>query len=106
MDPAAVWRGWGRGESAAALELGAGRAKGFQKREQGGCAEGCQGGGCESRAEQFFPTASYSLVTKQAVTRGLLTRQDIPTLLLTGKRGSGSFVVVVLWLPGEGGATG
>ena len=45
------------------------------------------------------PTTSYSLVTKQAVTRGLLTKRVIPTLLLTGTSGSGSFVVVVLWLP-------
>ena len=42
---------------------------------------------------------SYTLVTKQAVNGGLLTRRVIPTLLLTGTSGSGSIVVVVLWLP-------
>ena len=44
------------------------------------------------------PTAatSYSLVTKQARTRGLLTPWVIPTLVLTYNNGSGSFVVVVL----------
>ena len=47
----------------------------------------------------FFPTTSYSLVTKQAVTRGLLTKWVIPFLSLTGTTGSASFVVVVLWLP-------
>ena len=55
----------------------------------------------KSRAESCPPTTSYSLVTKQAVTRGLLTKWDIPTLLLTGTSGSGSCVVVVLWLPAK-----
>ena len=45
-----------------------------------------------SRAENP-PTPSYSLVTKQAVTRGLLNKWDIPTLFLTGTSGSGSFEV-------------
>ena len=46
------------------------------------------------------PTTSYcSLVTTQAVTRGLLTKLVIPTFFLAGKSGSGSFVVVVLRPP-------
>ena len=53
-----------------------------------------------SRPYSFSPTTSYSLLTAQAVTSGLLIKRGIPTLLLTGASGSGSFVVVVLWLPG------
>ena len=47
------------------------------------------------------PTTSYcySLVTKPAVTRGLLTKRVITILLLTGKCGSGLFVVLALRLP-------
>ena len=45
------------------------------------------------------PTTSYSILTKQAVTRGLLTKRVIPTLSFREENGSGSFVVVVLWLP-------
>ena len=51
------------------------------------------------QGQKIPPTTNYSLVTKQAVNKGLLTKWVIPTLLLTGKSGSGSFVVVVLWLP-------
>ena len=51
-----------------------------------------------TRAE-ISPATSYSLVIQQAVTRGVLTKRVIPTLLLTGTSGSGLFVVVVLWLP-------
>ena len=36
------------------------------------------------RGRQVPPTNSYSLVTKQAVTRGLLTKWVIPTLLRSG----------------------
>ena len=39
-----------------------------------------------SRAENSPPTASYSLVTKHAVTRGLLTKWVIPTLVSNRKR--------------------
>lgn len=45
------------------------------------------------------PTTSCSLVTKQAVTRGLSTKWVVPTLLLAGASGSGSFAVVILRLP-------
>ena len=54
-----------------------------------------------NQGQKIFPTTSYSLVTQQAVTGGLLTKWVIPTLCLTGKSGGGSFVVVVLWLPDE-----
>ena len=45
------------------------------------------------------PTASYSLVTKQAVRRGLLTKWVIPTLFLAEESDSASFVLAVLRLP-------
>ena len=51
------------------------------------------------KGRKSTPTTSLSLVSKQAVTRGLFTKWVIPTLLLTRRRGGGSFVVVVLWLP-------
>ena len=52
-----------------------------------------------NQGQKIPPTTSYTLVTKQAVTRGLLTNRVIPSLFLTGQSGSGSFVVVALWLP-------
>ena len=69
----------------------------------GPCAEG----GCSdfTSAESFGqgqkipPTTSDSLVTEKAVTRGLLTTWIVPAFVLVGQSGSGSFVVVVLWLP-------
>ena len=54
------------------------------------------------KGRKSSPTTSYSLVTKQALTRGLFSKWVIPTLWLTGTSGSGSFVVVVLWLPDAG----
>ena len=55
-----------------------------------------------SQGQKIPPTTSCSLVTKQAVARGLLTKWVVPSLLLTGTSCGGSFVVVVLWLPEEG----
>ena len=48
------------------------------------------------KGRKSTPTTSYSLVTEQAVARGLLTKWDIQTHFLTGATGSGLFAVVVL----------
>ena len=39
------------------------------------------------------PTTGYGLVTERAVNGGLLTKLDVPTCLLAGESGNGSFVV-------------
>ena len=53
-----------------------------------------------TQGQKILPhTTSFSPDTKQALTRGLLTKWVIPTLFLTKQTCSGSFVVVVLWLP-------